>query len=238
MSKAEGNTGLTPFTFTVSLANASTKTVKVNYATADGSATVAGGDYVAASGTLTFNPGDVSKTVTVSVKGDTVHEPDETFLVNLSGASNAAIVDDQGVGTILNDDADAGSLQLDQTSFSVARDGGSITIAVNRTGGAASGVTVDFATSDGTAKAGIDYTATAGTLVFGAGATSATFAIPILNDTLVTGEKTLNVSLSNPTGGAALAGSGSGGPSVSLVSVNTAGNLSTSQTGSGRGIPP
>ena len=105
VSKAEGNTGLTPFTFTVSLANASTKTVKVNYATADGSATVAGGDYVAASGTLTFNPGDVSKTVTVSVKGDTVHEPDETFLVNLSGASNAAIVDDQGLGTILNDDA-------------------------------------------------------------------------------------------------------------------------------------
>ena len=104
VSKAEGNTGLTPFTFTVSLANATTKTVTVNYATADGSATVAGGDYVAASGTLTFNPGDVSKTVTVSVKGDTVYEPDETFLVNLSGASNAAIVDDQGLGTILNDD--------------------------------------------------------------------------------------------------------------------------------------
>ncbi len=235
VSKAEGNTGLTPFTFTVTLANASTRTVKVNYATADGSATVAGGDFVAASGALTFNPGDVSKTVTISVKGDTVPEPDETFLVKLSGASNAAIARDQGVGTIKNDDVDAGSLQFAQTAFSVARDGGSITITVNRTGGAASGVTVDFATSDGTAKAGIDYTATAGTLVFGAGDTSATFAIAILNDMLVTGEKTLNVSLSNPTGGAALAGSGSGGPSVSLVSVNRAGNLSTSQTGSVQG---
>ena len=172
VSKTEGNTGATPFTFTVSLTNASTRKVKVNYATADSSATVAGGDYVAASGTLTFNPGDVSKTVTVSVKGDTVYETDETFLVNLSGASNAAIVDDQGLGTILNDDADAGSLHLEQSSFSVARDGGSITIAVNRTGGAASGVTVDFATGNGTAKAGIDYTATSGTLVFAAGATA------------------------------------------------------------------
>ena len=88
--------------------------------------------------------------------------------MQLSNPANATLGSGQGVGTIQDDDT-SGSLQLDQTAFSVARDGGSITITVNRTGGAASGVTVDFATSDGTAKAGTDYTATAGTLVFGAG---------------------------------------------------------------------
>ena len=78
----------------------------------------------------------------------------------------------------------SGSLQFGQTAFSVAKDGGSITITVTRSGGSAGGVTVDYATSDGTAKAGIDYTATAGTLTFGAGETSRSFTVPILNDGL------------------------------------------------------
>src|SRR5205823_13043755 len=74
-----------------------------NYATADGTA-MAGSDYQATSGTLTFMPGETQKTVTVSVIGDTANEPDETFFVRLSSPSNASIADGEGVGTILNDD--------------------------------------------------------------------------------------------------------------------------------------
>src|SRR5262249_14659846 len=81
----EGDSGTTDATFTVSLSAASGKTVTVDYATADGSA-AAGDDYTAASGTLTFAPGETSKTVTVSVIGDRIDEDDETFVVNLSGA--------------------------------------------------------------------------------------------------------------------------------------------------------
>src|SRR5207249_3280659 len=67
-------------------------------------ATVADNDYVAASGTVTFAPGVTSQPVTVIVNGDTKFEPNETFFVNLSNPVNATISDNQGVGTIVNDD--------------------------------------------------------------------------------------------------------------------------------------
>lgn len=81
---AEGNSGTTSGAFTVSLSSASTQTVTVDYATADGTATVAGNDYQSVSGALTFAPGQTTKTISVLVKGDTVNEADETFVVNLS----------------------------------------------------------------------------------------------------------------------------------------------------------
>jgi CSLREA domain-containing protein len=106
VSAAEGNSGTTPFTFTVTLSAASASTVTVAFATADGSA-VAGSDYAATSGTLTFAPGVTSQTITVNVNGDTTVEPNETFVVNLSAPVNATLAVSQGVGTILNDDASA-----------------------------------------------------------------------------------------------------------------------------------
>jgi hypothetical protein len=99
----EGNSGTTPMVFTVTLDNASAVPVTVNYASQNGSAT-APSDYVAATGTLTFNPGQVSKTVTVHVKGDTHVEPDENLLVNLSAPTNATLGDPIGAGIIQNDD--------------------------------------------------------------------------------------------------------------------------------------
>ena len=88
----------------MTLSAASTQTVTVNYATANGTA-IAGADYQAASGTLTFSPGQTLKSVTVPVSGDTLVELNETFSVNLSGAQNATILDSQGVATITNDDS-------------------------------------------------------------------------------------------------------------------------------------
>jgi hypothetical protein len=106
VSQVEGNSGTKTYTFTVTLSQASTEAVTVNYTTIDGSATVAGGDYQAASGTLTFNGGEVSKTIEIQVNGDTKFELDETFLIKLSNASNAKITSgaDIGVGTIVDDD--------------------------------------------------------------------------------------------------------------------------------------
>ncbi|NOT57725.1 MAG: hypothetical protein HOP18_24230, partial [Deltaproteobacteria bacterium] len=85
VSKVEGNSGSSALTFTVSLSPVSAGAVTVNYATANGSA-VAGSDYTATSGALTFTAGQTSKTVTVNITGDTTIEPNETFVVNLSGA--------------------------------------------------------------------------------------------------------------------------------------------------------
>ncbi|PLS76279.1 MAG: hypothetical protein CYG61_02995, partial [Actinobacteria bacterium] len=101
----EGNTGTTNASFTVSLSAASASTVTVAYATADASAT-APADYTSTSGTVSFAPGETSRTVVVPVQGDGVDEPNETFLVNLSNPTNvAALADAQGVGTIVDDDA-------------------------------------------------------------------------------------------------------------------------------------
>ena len=104
VSLAEDNSGTTSFVFTVSLLHASRETVTVHYATDNGTAMKTDKDYQKTSGTLTFNPGEVSKSVTVLVNGDTEVEPDESFHVNLSKAKNAGISDSQGLGIIRNDD--------------------------------------------------------------------------------------------------------------------------------------
>ncbi|HVJ83443.1 MAG TPA: FG-GAP-like repeat-containing protein [Planctomycetia bacterium] len=104
-SATEGKNGNKKFVFTVALAARTDQPVTVSYATADGTATTVDNDYFGATGTLTFAPGETSKTITVNVRGDKKREPDESFFVNLSGASaNAVLADSQGVGTIVNDD--------------------------------------------------------------------------------------------------------------------------------------
>jgi CSLREA domain-containing protein len=103
VSKAEGSSGTTDFTFQVNLSAESGKTVTVNFTTADGSADL--GDYVGLSGLLTFTPGQTSKNLVVSVIGDQTEEPDQNFFVNLSNPANATLADAQGTGTILNDDS-------------------------------------------------------------------------------------------------------------------------------------
>lgn len=111
VTRAEGRSGSASFVFTVSLSAAYDVAVTVRFTTSNGTATVSDRDYTSASGTLTFVPGQTSKTLTVRVRGDRMVEPDETFLVNLSGGSNALIIDGQGLGTILDDDGpDAGLL--------------------------------------------------------------------------------------------------------------------------------
>lgn len=103
----------TTLTFTVNLSNPSDANVGVNYATLDGTATTANNDYTATSGTLTFTPGQLSKTVAVTIIGDCAIEPNETLLLRLSALVNngrnislsggGATLD--GTGTINNDDA-------------------------------------------------------------------------------------------------------------------------------------
>lgn len=102
-SVAEGNAGTTQLSFPVTLSAASTQPVSVTYATADGTAT-APSDYAAANGTLTFSPGETSKTISVGVVADLAIEQDETLTVTLSGASGATIATGTATGRITNDD--------------------------------------------------------------------------------------------------------------------------------------
>ena len=113
-------------TFSVTLSPTSPKTVTVNYATANGTAT-AGSDYVAASGKLTFAPGAATQSVTVLVNGDATAEPNETFVVTLSRPTNAVIAGATGTGTIFNDD---GTPTPTLTVPASVAPGGVITVAV------------------------------------------------------------------------------------------------------------
>ncbi|MBP6808106.1 MAG: hypothetical protein KA125_07425 [Chromatiaceae bacterium] len=99
----DGNSGLKTFNFAVSLSGLSGGSVKVNYTTANGTAQ-AGGDYLASYGTLTFTPGEAQKTIGIRVKGDTLKEGHETFLINLAAPTGTRLLDSQGQGTITNDD--------------------------------------------------------------------------------------------------------------------------------------
>ncbi|WP_420642600.1 Calx-beta domain-containing protein [Candidatus Leptofilum sp.] len=104
---SEGDSGTITANFVVNLTAASGKTITVNYQTADVSAT-AGSDYLAASDTLTINPGSTSQIIGITVNGDTVSEDDETFHITLSTPSNATIDDGTAVGTITDDDDNDG----------------------------------------------------------------------------------------------------------------------------------
>ncbi len=110
----EGNSGNTPQSFIVRLSAASTNTIKVDWATAPDTAGPT--DFVAASGTLTFAPGQTSKVITVQVKGDVLVEPTETYKVNLSKQTFSVLADAQGVGTIRNDDSRAQIFENDEPS--------------------------------------------------------------------------------------------------------------------------
>ena len=96
--------GTTPLTFSVSMSMAYDQAVTVTYATLDGSATVADSDYTAASGTLTFAPGETSKTITIDVLGDKTVESDELFYVDLTSSLAGSIARGRGAGWILDDD--------------------------------------------------------------------------------------------------------------------------------------
>src|SRR5262249_32012296 len=149
----------------------------------DGTAT-AGSDYAAAAGTLTFNPGETTKTVAVTVYGDTVAEANETVLLNLSGASGAAIYRGQGGGTIFNDDPP--TLSVADATTAVEGNSGSATayFTVTLSLASASPVTVYYFTYDGTATYGSDYAYTSGSLTFAPGQTTAVVPVTVYGDTV------------------------------------------------------
>ncbi|MGZ4150022.1 MAG: Calx-beta domain-containing protein, partial [Actinomycetota bacterium] len=199
---AEGNAGTITATFVVSLSGVSATAVTIDWTTADGTATTADADYVAGSGTLTFNPGQTSKNVSVTINGDTTHENDETFTVGLSNPSGATISDASGTGTITNDDT-VPKVSIANAAPVAEGDTGTTTttLTVSLSAASALPVTVDWATADGTATtADADYVAGNGTLTFNPGQTSKNVSVTIDGDTTYERKESLSVVLSNVSG--------------------------------------
>jgi CSLREA domain-containing protein len=112
----EGNSGTTSYVFTVSKTGATAFNSSVQFQTVDGTATLGDSDYQNNTGTLTFLPADTTMQITVLVNGDTTAEPDETFTVQLFGATGATISDNTGAGTIQNDDSPPAPLVVTKTA--------------------------------------------------------------------------------------------------------------------------
>jgi hypothetical protein len=195
----ELDAGVANALFTVTLAPASGQFVRVNYATADGTAH-AGEDYTATSGVLEFQPGEISKEFVVPVLGDTIIEKgNELFFVNLTVVGNTATPSaSPGIGIIVDNEpftrvsiTDATLLEGDSgvvnAIFSVILDE-----AIDRP------VTVDWATTNRTALAFEDYLPDSGTITFGPGDVRKEIFIQILGDTLSETAETFVVGLSNP----------------------------------------
>src|SRR5207247_689799 len=206
---AEGDSGTTNFTFTVSKTGATALAATVDYATADVSATGdtscgAGTDYKSAAGSLNFAAGDTSKTVTVQVCGDNLYEATETFHVILSNPGNATIGTGTGTGTITNDDA-APSLSIDNVTLAEGDSGTTnFTFTVSKTGATALAATVDYATADVSATgdtscgAGTDYKSAAGSLHFASTTLFRSVTVQVCGDNLYEATETFHVILSNP----------------------------------------
>lgn len=197
VSVTEGNTGMVNAVFTVTLSVVGSQTVTVNYATVNGTA-IAPADYTAKSGTLSFAAGATTETITVAVAGDTLDEADDTFSVNLSGPVNATIADAAGTGTIIDDDA-APTLTIANASTTEGNAGTkklTFTLTLSKASGRS--LSVAYATANGSAVAGSDYSALSGTVVFAAGTVSRTIAVDILGDTIREPNETFVVNLSLP----------------------------------------
>ncbi len=210
VSNDEGNAGKTSFDFLVMLDPPASSTVTVDFATADGSATVANDDYQPTSGTLTFEPGVTSQTVSVSVNGDTKLEDDETFFVNLSNASlGAVILDGEGVGKIGNDDQ-VPSLSIDDVTMDEGDSGTTkFVFTVSLSNLTDQPVTVDYGTSDGSATvADNDYEETSGTLTIPPKTAVGKISIAVFGDNIVEDDESFFIKLFNPDGATIADGEG------------------------------
>ncbi|HEU4837008.1 MAG TPA: Calx-beta domain-containing protein [Pyrinomonadaceae bacterium] len=217
----EGDSGDHNLIVTVRLTNPSVQTVTVDYATANGTA-AAGSDYVAASGSVTIPAGSVGAVVNIPITGDTTIEPDETFSLTLSNATNVNFIfNSPATVTIVNDDS---TLQFNNAAVSVNESAGFVDVTVTRVGDTLRPVSVQYSTTDtaglqncqlanGKASERCDYGTAAGRLQFGTGEITKTFTIPIVNDALVEGDETLTVNLS----GASLATLGA--PNAATITI-------------------
>jgi hypothetical protein len=223
--------------------------VSVKYTVTAGSATKE--DFAEKTGRLDFKDGETSKGFSISLVDDKLGELNEVINMTLEDPTGGAVVLSPGAATLMILDNDGGcstcsSGSSSSTSSSSAATGQNanafalsafayglfesaspLTVTVVRTGSTSAAATVNYATSNGSAKAGEHYTSVSGTLNFAAGETSKTFTVNVSDNSAIDGNKAFNITLSSPTGGAAI-----GTPGTSTVTIVDDESASTSGSGS------
>lgn len=195
---AEGDAGTAQLAFSVSLSKAdSTAEITVDYATRDGTATIADGDYVASADKLMFAAGEIAKTIHVTVNGDTLVETDETFHLDFSNLSaNASLGTSSVQATISNDDRPR--LSIADVAQPEGDTPGSMTFTVSLDQPGLGDITFSYLTSDGSATvADNDYSSASGSETIATGATSATIVVPVTGDTNGEPDESFTLTLNN-----------------------------------------
>jgi hypothetical protein len=206
-------------TLTVTRTGGTSGAISVTYATASGTATgaipcAAGVDFVSTNGMLNWADGDSApKTFNVTICNDAVFEPSETFTLTLSGATGGATVGTPNPATVTitdDDPAPSGTITVSDVRVFEGNTGGANAVfTVTYSGPNAASASVQYATANGRALAGIDYVPVNGTLNFSAG-TSLTVAVPIIGKTLKEANETFFLNLSNPVNATISDGQGVG----------------------------
>ena len=193
---ATSNENAANATFTVSLTEALARDISFNYATSNGTAT-AGSDYTSTSGSLTISAGQTSGTFNVPILADSTDENNETATLTLLNATNSTFSDDTATLTIADDDSAPTLSIADVTTSNETASNATFTVSLSQA--SARDISFNYATSNGTATAGSDYTSTSGSLTISAGQTSGTFNVPILADSTDENNETATLTLLNAT---------------------------------------
>ena len=194
----EGNSGSFKAVFTVQLSEVSDETVTVRYATVNATAT-SGVDYKSANGTLTFAPGQTTKTFTILVTGDKLAEATEFFDVHFESSANADLVRDTAQVTIVDNDP-IPSLSINNATVKEGTGSGTdsvFTVKLSKASGTP--VTVHFTSLNGTAVAGSDFDQSSGTLTFAPGQTTQTVKVHVTGDSLHETNENFQLLLSDAT---------------------------------------
>jgi hypothetical protein len=226
-SVTEGNSVFNPNSadFTVTLSAPSSFTVSVDFTVASGTAVVFD-DFDFAQGTVSFQPGVTSRTISVSARGDVTREPNETFFVNLSNAVDASIADGQGQGTIQNDDPLPAIAIFDATGFELTGSDSTMSVNIHLSNPSSQAITVNFATANDTARAGSDYVSRSGTVTFSPGETQKSTTITIKDDLVDEVHENFFINLSSPVNATIADGQAScqifdnDGPTISINDVS------------------
>ena len=192
--------------FEVTLSEAATAVVMVDYSTVDGTA-VARSDYTTTSGTLSFEQGEERKTILVPTVQDATAEETEVFTMQLSSPSGATVANGAGTGTITDDD-EPPMLTIDDAPPVDEGDAAAFVVRLSAASGLA--VTVAYRTVDGTAVAGSDYKSASGELRFEPGETTQTVTVETLADELAEDTERFTVELSAALGATVADGVGEG----------------------------
>jgi len=206
-------------TLTVNRRFGTNSMLSVNFATIAGGTATPFVDYVPTNGVLTFLPGETARNFNVRILADTNIEVSETVFLMLSNAVSAGgsatfLEISSATLNIVDDDFGPGRLQFSSLNYAASEANTNVVITVVRTNGSTGVVSARYRTADGTALAGFDYRATNNILAFADGETVKSVLVSLLDDLLVEGTETINLLLSDPTGGATL-----GSPSNAVLTI-------------------